>query len=320
MATSRNLAVPPWVSGILNLVGAPITDANAKLLEFWAQTENGSNWEAVQPGTGTYAAPGTGVPIYNPFNVIAPPGVAETGTQGDIQVYPSWSQGIAASADLLKQSSFAPLLAAMKQGAPLGTLYNSIDWRSATGTQGGDYMPALTAYVNGQGPGPNSVYSGGATTAYTAVAGTGSSGTGSSSTTAAAQTGGCNASGGWHIGLGVANPGLSGCQLKAIKGGLLVAAGAGVMLFGVALIVISGFAGKGPAAPVIAAAQGYTNQVRRLSGNRTPAPTPQANPSTTRSEYNRFLAQKDREKPSEPFEGPNPPLRSLNVRAERPAA
>ena len=64
--------------------------------------------------------------------------------------------------------------------------------------------------------------------------------------------------------------GPTGCNLKAFKGALLVGAGGGVLLFGVALIVISGFAGKGPLSPVVDIAGGYVAGARkatRLSGS-----------------------------------------------------
>jgi hypothetical protein len=295
----------------LNLVGAPINQANTLLLEFWAQTENGANgWENVVPGTGTYAAPGTGANIYNPFNVIAPPGVAETGTQGDIQVYPSWAQGIAASADLIKQSSFAPLLAAMKQGAPLSTLYNSINWNTAVGTgTNEDYMPALTAYLTQGGSGPIGQVTQGATSNYTPAVP-------ASATDSSTPLAGSNASGG---GCGAASPvispakiagvtvfpGLSACNAKALKGGALTALGGTIALLGVALIVVSGFAGKGPAAPVVSAATGFIAGARKIPGVGRSTPSTPSGPSeasVTRSDsatIRRESAKRETSIPSE---------------------
>jgi hypothetical protein len=61
-------------------------------------------------------------------------------------------------------------------------------------------------------------------------------------------------------------PGLNACQAKAIKGAALTAAGGAVMLFGGALIIVSGLAGKGPLAPVVSAASGYVAGAKRLPG------------------------------------------------------
>jgi hypothetical protein len=83
---------------------------------------------------------------------------------------------------------------------------------------------------------------------------------------------------------------LNGCQRKAIVGGLTVAAGGVVMLLGVALVVVSGVAGKGPLAPVVDVAGGYLAGARKVSGGRTPTASP---PSTSRTEYNRYLRSVD---------------------------
>jgi hypothetical protein len=68
------------------------------------------------------------------------------------------------------------------------------------------------------------------------------------------------------------------CQAKALKGGFLVAAGAGTMLLGMAMIIVSGLAGKGPLSPVVDIAGGYLAGARKLPGMRSsPSPsTPEA--------------------------------------------
>jgi hypothetical protein len=61
-------------------------------------------------------------------------------------------------------------------------------------------------------------------------------------------------------------PGLSACNAKAIKGVTLTfVCGAG-MLLGLGLVIISGFAGKGPMAPVVGAAQSYVAGAKKLPG------------------------------------------------------
>ena len=66
--------------------------------------------------------------------------------------------------------------------------------------------------------------------------------------------------------LGIGSLNFTYCQLKALKGGLLTFAGGAVMLFGGALIIVSGLAGKGPLAPVVSAASGYVAGAKRLPG------------------------------------------------------
>jgi hypothetical protein len=87
--------------------------------------------------------------------------------------------------------------------------------------------------------------------------------------TSTSGNGGCNAKGnvfseGGILGIGSLN--FTYCQLKALKGGLLTFAGGAVMLFGGALIIVSGLAGKGPLAPVVSAASGYVAGAKRLPG------------------------------------------------------
>jgi hypothetical protein len=92
---------------------------------------------------------------------------------------------------------------------------------------------------------------------------------GSIADTSTSGNGGCNTKGnvfseGGILGIGSLN--FTYCQLKALKGGLLTFAGGAVMLFGGALIIVSGLAGKGPLAPVVSAASGYVAGAKRLPG------------------------------------------------------
>ncbi len=81
------------------------------------------------------------------------------------------------------------------------------------------------------------------------------------------------------------------CQLKALGGGLLVAAGALTMILGGALIVVAGLEGKGPAAPAVQAGQSVLRQYRKLpvakraANARGGAPAP-----ASRSEERRYRA------------------------------
>jgi hypothetical protein len=267
---TRNISAPLWVVGILNGIQAPVNQANVWLLEFWAQDEQGtSNWETVPAG-------GAGQNIYNPFNIVtgvpgAPPPAAVTGIQGDIQVNSSWANGVAQTVAFLKQPDWAPLVQAMQQGAPLSSLYSAVNWRANTGTTGGPYPPSLYAYLNGTGPGPSGVVTQGSTSSYSAVAGTNGGPITGVGVPSGVQGGllptGCGAKGDlFNFDLKVTSVGLSACQAKAIKGGLLVAVGGATMLFGVALIVISGFAGKGPLSPVVDVAAGYVAGARKIPG------------------------------------------------------
>jgi hypothetical protein len=133
-------------------------------------------------------------------------------------------------------------------------------------------------------------------------------------------TGGCNAKGnvfseGGILGIGSLN--FTYCQLKALKGGLLTFAGGAVMLFGGALIIVSGLAGKGPLAPVVGVAQGYVNGAKRLPGVGRSASTAaeDSRPATSASDTRAIEAARKKMETKSEDQGVNykggKPLRSV---------
>ncbi len=133
-------------------------------------------------------------------------------------------------------------------------------------------------------------------------------------------TGGCNSKGnvfseGGILGIGSLN--FTYCQLKALKGGLLTFAGGAVMLFGGALIIITGLAGKGPLAPVVGVAQGYVNGAKRLPGVGRSASTAaeDSRPATSASDTRAIEAARKKMETKSEDQGVNykggKPLRSV---------
>jgi hypothetical protein len=129
---------------------------------------------------------------------------------------------------------------------------------------------------------------------------------------------------------------LSACNAKALKGGVLIALGGGVMLAGVAMIVISGLAGKGPLAPVVNVAEGYMRGASRLpvvgsaarqarttkeiEGRQAAHATSVAHKRTTSPTERAQEEGRRQGREAGPFEGENPEPRKLEVVARRPAA
>lgn len=267
MATSTPVPAPPYVVGVLNGIGAPINAATVLAMELWATAE------------GTTALPGNNG--YNWINTVQPePGSTNCTTcqQQSIQIYANEQSAIKAAVDTINQSSWAAIKAGFQAGT-LQAIQNGFNAaRAANGW--GSWMPAGYPYVT-SGNSPNILYTQGATTAYTASAGTTSAAAGTSGGATAGI--GCNASAGWNIDLVIASPGLSGCQLKALKGGILTGLGGALMLVGGALIVVSGLAGKGPLAPVVAGAQSVLTGAKKLPGVGQSVPSGNGGPPSEAS-------------------------------------
>ena len=102
----------------------------------------------------------------------------------------------------------------------------------------------------------------------------------------------------FNFDLKVTSVGLSACQAKAIKGGFLVAVGGATMLFGLALVLVSGLAGKGPLGPVADVAAGYVAGARKLPGVGRSAPSTPSGPSeaTVTSRDRRVIERESRKR------------------------
>jgi|GEM_PF-2093534 len=132
---------------------------------------------------------------------------------------------------------------------------------------------------------------------------------GGSSAADTSTSGGCaSAKPVFDIDLKVTSLKLTACNAKAIKGAFCVVTGGGIMLFGVALIVVSGLVGKGPLSPVVDVAGGYIAGARKLPGvRRVPTPSGPSESQVRRSDQRVISREtKKTEKSYGMFEGPNP--------------
>lgn len=86
---------------VLKRLRAPVTPQNVKALVGWQHAEGGH----------------TNGARFNPLNTTQPePGAGNTGTQGNIKVYRSWSQGINATVQTLRNGRYGPILRALAHG------------------------------------------------------------------------------------------------------------------------------------------------------------------------------------------------------------
>lgn len=107
-----NLTRTSFANDLLSAIHEPITPANTHALIAWENAEGG-NWE-------NDAA-------FNPLNTTQPmPGAGNTGSQGDIKVYNSWSQGLAATAKTLENGSYGGILSALHRGTNAQAVANAV--------------------------------------------------------------------------------------------------------------------------------------------------------------------------------------------------
>jgi hypothetical protein len=123
-----------WAQALLKALGDPTTSANIKSIEHWEQLEGG-NWQNTakyNPLDTTYQLPGS-------TNM----GGSTAGANG-VQAYTSWSQGLQATVDTLKNGSYNDILAALKSGKGLtsGAASGLSTWSG--GVAAGGYTSAAT--------------------------------------------------------------------------------------------------------------------------------------------------------------------------------
>jgi hypothetical protein len=101
---------------ILAGVGIKPTEASIAKLVAWFNQEGG-NWNNTAR--------------YNPLNTtLAMPGAGNTGSQGNIKVYTSWTQGIEATVKTLKAPAYKSILGALSSGtgAAFEAAVNASPW------------------------------------------------------------------------------------------------------------------------------------------------------------------------------------------------
>ena len=112
-----------WAIDFLNAIGAPTTPGNITTVIAWGTAESGA-------ASGSGQAHG-GWSNFNPLNVVVQNNdahVGQGGTQGNIADFGSQQAGVAASARLfLNNPNAAPIINALRQGAPLGAVNDAIN-------------------------------------------------------------------------------------------------------------------------------------------------------------------------------------------------
>jgi hypothetical protein len=192
---------------------------------------------------------------YNPLATTEPYNGASNFNSVGVKNYPSEAAGTSATVATLNQSNMSGIKSALVSGAPLSSIVAAINaspWGSHIGP--------------GTQPSNGSLATSGGTNA---------------TLTSATGTAGCNASKGIG-GLGITI--VSGCQLKALKGGLLALGGGLLLVTGVVLIIAKTGLGK---KAVEATGAGYVaEKVMSRSPSKSTA-SPQPSDAELRGDPNR---------------------------------
>ena len=213
MATPIATSYPAWETDLLSQLNIAPNPVNLQFLNLWAQSE------------GMAATTNNPLAITDPSNSYPHSGVVAPNGGDPVYAFPSAAVGSQATAAFLK-AGYGNVIAAM-QGTNLGSMWqavNSSGW--CKGCQGGKYPTAVYSALNGNAP--TSIFQGGGTGNGVQQTPQGSS-----------SNGGCSSAGGISFlgsSLGIG----TGCQLKALTGGLLIGLGASVLLVGGALIAAYG--------------------------------------------------------------------------------
>jgi hypothetical protein len=107
-------AVTPssFAASVLARLGIKSTPQNIKDFTAWEQQEGG-NWNNKAK--------------FNPLNTtMSEPGAGNTGSQGNIKVYQSWAQGLAATVATLKLPAYASIIASLRGNASLGAFSGAV--------------------------------------------------------------------------------------------------------------------------------------------------------------------------------------------------
>ncbi|WP_028058416.1 hypothetical protein [Candidatus Solirubrobacter pratensis] len=118
-----------WAAALLKSLGIQQNNDNMQALVGWEKAEGG-HW--------------INDARYNPLNTTEPmPGAGNTGLQGDIKIYTSWSQGLQATVKTLNNGRYGAILKALKNGSvpDIASAIASTPWNP------GGY-PALFAAMN----------------------------------------------------------------------------------------------------------------------------------------------------------------------------
>jgi hypothetical protein len=206
-------SAPSWVTGILSGVEAPFSQNNINKLAAWNDCEGNDNGSS-------------GLGINNPFNTTLPAGGASSVNSDGVKWYATLADGIAATLATLQASRYKGVVSNLQQDG------STSDFAAAVGSSGWGTSGSCIASKLGT------------SAALTAAAGGASGPGGSTSATelAAKTAGGCS---GCFVSLPsvdlyVTSVGggclISNCEVKALKGGLIMLGGA--LIFGVGALVL----------------------------------------------------------------------------------
>lgn len=129
MSASADLTPAQFATAVLQGLGIQPTSANVSAMVGWINAEGGHWHNSAR---------------YNPLNTTQPaPGAGNTGTQGNIKVYTSWSQGVAATITTLKNGHYGGILTALGGNDPraVASAIGSSPW----GTGGGLVSKTIAA-------------------------------------------------------------------------------------------------------------------------------------------------------------------------------
>lgn len=130
-----------WEADVLSGIGAPVTPTTVANLDLWQQTEGGST-----------ANPDA----YNPFNTTLPePGSVGTNSV-NVQAFPSWPSGLAATESTLLQPNMAGIVGALQADAPTAQFEAAVN-ASPWGTHFSGAPTAVTTGLLGNALDPTGI-------------------------------------------------------------------------------------------------------------------------------------------------------------------
>ena len=246
-----------WANTVLRGLGITPNGTNVFALRLWHASE-GNN------------APNQG---YNWLNTTVPMKGSHTlpGNGAGVQIYPNYATGVAATVKSLKGSQYTGVLRALSTRAATRTGHanravlakifdaiNSSPWDGKWNPTPvrAQYPDAMFTYLN-----TGSLPGGVSATQFYQTTGI------SASTKAKGNSSTCPCA--WNGPLSFCI--LNECQMRALKGALLVTAGAGVLVLGMLLLAANGFGSKAAAAQL--------GKVRRRTGGTVPSSAPAAKKS-----------------------------------------
>lgn len=132
-----------WADALLKNLGLPVTPGNERAIVSWEKAEGG-NWHNSA--------------TFNPLNTTQPePGSHGTGTQGNIQAYTSWEQGLQGTVQTLTNGRYANILTQLRGGSNPQGVVNAVTaspWgtRSITlipkGSGGGGFLSGVGSTIS----------------------------------------------------------------------------------------------------------------------------------------------------------------------------